>query len=154
MLMIALTGCGTQLRSSGSQACAPGTDEWLAQVAAEPVIEVPPDATNAQRSGVVNCPTLPIIGLVGGDPVVELKTTYTSDESEEQVAVRLQNAAGMSDWSSFDGGGACLMKLIEEVPSFLTITSVESTFTVTVRRDDPEMCGSEPEPDPGETPLQ
>ena len=41
--------------------------------------------------------------------MVELATRYRSGESEEQVSIRLQNAAGLSDWSTFDGGD-CLMK--------------------------------------------
>lgn len=153
IVAMSVSGCGTQLRSGSSQACAPGVDEWLAQAAAQAVMRVPPDVQSATRTGVVSCPTLLLVGVIGGDGIVQLKTSYTSEESEEQVAVRLKNAAGLADWTSFDGGGDCLVKAIDEVPSFLTVTSTDSTFAVTVRRGDPTLCVTSPMPDPGETPL-
>lgn len=149
----AIAGCGTQLRSGENGACAPGLDEWLLQTANEPVMQAPSDANGVARTGTVDCPRLPIIGVVGGGSLVELTTRYSSEESEEQVAVRLKNAAGTSDWSTFEGGGDCLVKTIDSVPSFLTITSGGTAFAITIRRADPSLCFNGATPNPGETPV-
>lgn len=156
-LLVTMTGCGTQLRSDEKEACAPGSDEWFEQVAGEAVLQAPPDATSVSRTGVNDCPRLPVIGVVGGESLVELQTRYTTGEAEEQGTIRLENAAGLADWSSFEGGGDCQVKVIDSVPSFLTVTSGEepnsdaTTFVVTARRGDPSICYSDATPNPGET---
>ena len=113
----------------------------------------PPDATDVVHSGTVNCRALPIVGNIGGDPLVELKTAYSSEESEEQIAVRLRNAAGLADWETFNGGGDCLVRVIDGVPSFLTVATSETNFAVTIRRDDASICFTDASPSPGETPT-
>lgn len=151
LAVTATSGCGVQLRSGAYEACSPGVDPWLEQIAAEPVMEAPPDARGIEATGTVNCPRVPIVGVISGDSVVELATRYSTGESEEQVSIRLQNAAGLSDWSTFDGGGDCLMKEVDSVPSFLNIASVDDTFWITVRRGDASICFTSGTPNPGET---
>ncbi len=145
------SGCGVQLRSGDHEACSAGIDGWLEQISAEPVMAAPPDAADVARTGTVNCPRLPLVGVISGDSMVELATRYRSGESEEQVSIRLQNAAGLSDWSTFDGGGDCLMKEVDSVPSFLNITSADDVFVITIRRGDASVCFSAATPNPGET---
>lgn len=152
-LVLAVSACGTQLSSGGSAACAPGLARWLEEVSAQEVMQAPVDAVDVVHSGTVNCRALPIIGIIGSDPVVELKTSYSSEESEEQIAVRLRNAAGLADWETFTGGGDCLVRVIDGVPSFLTVATSETNFAVTIRRDDPSICFSDATPSPGETPA-
>lgn len=151
VIVSGLSGCGTQLRSGEHDACSPGIDEWMAQVASEEVMAVPSDATAVQRIGINACPRVPVVGVFGGNSLVQLVTRYDTSEAEEQGTIRLENAAGLSDWSSFEGGGDCQMKLIDSVPSFLTISSDNESFMITVRRGDPSLCDTATSPNPGET---
>ena len=80
-------------------------------------------------------------------------TPRTSSTLEPSIAGRLRNAAGLADWETFNGGGDCLVRVIDGVPSFLTVATSETNFAVTIRRDDASICFTDASPSPGETPT-
>lgn len=139
-------------RSGGSEpvgtgdgsVCAPGAPQWLQVVTSEPAMQPPAGATAITRNAVLSCYEFPFIGNLGPDiPEVSATMGFATQDSDEQILTGLQLAAGLNDWEESTAGpsAGCFVKIIDGVPSYLTITAgAEQNYEVAISRADPGIC--------------
>ena len=71
---------------------------------------VPPTRPQFSESESTPARRVPVVGVFGGNSLVQLVTRYDTSEAEEQGPSGSRMPPGSSDWSSFEGGGDCQME--------------------------------------------